>query len=123
MTCKSIKELMRYAVTGGLNTLIHWSVFGLMLLVGSSQAMANLVAFVVAVTFSFFINARWTFRVKPSLSRYLTMVVSMGALSYVVGRLADHIGLHPVLTLISFSVFSLAAGFLVARFVVFREVR
>lgn len=117
-----IGMLVRYSLTGGLNTLVHWCVFALVLLMDTPQAIANLVAFLVAVTVSFFVNARWTFKAQPSLRRYLTMVVAMGALSYFIGGIADILGLHPLVTLVTFSLISLVAGFLVARFVVFREV-
>lgn len=113
--------MLRYAVTGGLNTLVHRCLFCAMVMMGSPQSLANLMAFIVAVTGSFFVNARWTFKVQPSLGRYLAMVIAMGVLSYLVGGAADHSGLNPVLTLVAFSLFSLVIGFLAARFIVFRR--
>ena len=117
-----LQPILRYAVTGGLNTAVHWCVFAALVWAGSPQSFANLSGFVVAVTVSFFINARWTFNARPSLKRYTAMVLTMGLLSFVVGSAADRLSLHPLVTLVGFSLISLVIGFLIAKFIVFREV-
>lgn len=109
----------RYATIGVLNTALHWAVFALLVAMDFAQGPANLLAFLAAVTFSFFANARFTFAQRASLVRYLLFVAFMGAMAFGTGLLADRLGLHPVATLIGFSAFSLVAGFLFSRFVVF----
>ena len=64
------KEFASYVLIGLFNTLIHGVVFlalhtGLVL----NQAYSNLCAFAVAVTFSFYANARYTFNAQRSWSR------------------------------------------------------
>ena len=111
----------KYLMTGVLNTLIHWGVFFLVYRVFStSQTTGNFVAFCVAVTFSFFANAKFTFKSNASLRRYLLFVLFMGALSILVGWGADTLGALPIITLVFFSGISLVLGFIYARYIVFR---
>lgn len=122
MSARFLQPLLRYAMTGGLNTAVHWCIFAVLVWLGIRQSLANLSAFVVAVTISFFVNARWTFKARPSFRQYLSMALTMGLLSFVLGVLADSLSLHPLFTMIGFSLLSLVVGFLIAKFIVFREV-
>lgn len=111
----------RYASVGVLNTALHWLVFLLVFYVaGLNQAYSNFIAFLVAVTFSFFANARYTFNVRAGKRRYFLFVSFMALLSYATGWVAERLGLPPLVTLIAFSLISLVVGFLYSRFVVFR---
>lgn len=74
------------------------------------QATSNLIAFSVTVTFSFLVNARFTFRQPASLKRYLLYVPFMGALSWLIGAYADSQSISPIITIILFSLLSLVVG-------------
>jgi len=111
----------RYACIGVANTLIHWAVFAGVYYFIAEQSISNLVGFCAAVTFSFFANARFTFRAQATTGRYFAYVAFLGALSYGVGALADASQAPPVLTLVGFSVLSLVTGFLYSRYFVFRS--
>lgn len=110
----------KYLTVGLVNTLIHWVTFFICLSLGLFQSTANLIAFCLAVTFSFFINARWTFKQQATAWRYSLYVVFMGAMAFSVGYLADRFGLYPLITLVASSAISLACGFLFSRFIVFK---
>lgn len=112
----------RYFSIGILNTALHWGVFLIACyVVGLSQASSNLLAFAFAVTFSFFMNARYTFRQPASMARYALYVMGMAVLSYGTGYIADHLNMWPLFTLIAFSAISLGAGFVYANYVVFQN--
>ncbi|KAB8313811.1 GtrA family protein [Erwinia endophytica] len=115
-----LKLFVRYSSIGVINTLVHWLVFVVFYLQGASQLIANLAAFCVAVTFSFFFNARWTFNTEPTTIRYVLYVFFMGSVAAGVGRLADHAHFAPLITLITFSLTSLISGFFYSNFIVFR---
>ncbi len=85
--------------------------------------MGNLAGFVVAVSFSFFANARFTFKSSATSMRYMLYVGFMGFLSAVVGWLADKAGTPPVITMILFSAISLVCGFTYSKFIVFRNAK
>lgn len=117
-----LKIFSRYTVIGILNTILHWSVF--YILTGGfhqSQSISNLVAFLVAVSFSFFANSRWTFAKKITTTRYYTWVAFMGSMALFFGWLGDKYNFPALITLAAFSAISLILGFIFARFIVFRE--
>jgi len=114
--------LSSYTVIGVANTLIHWQIFFLLsVAAGWRQAVSNLAAFCVAASFSFYMNALYTFDSKLSVGGYSLFMAAMGALSYGVGYLGDLWRLHGLLTVALFSALSLVLGFLFSKYVVFRE--
>lgn len=117
-----IKLLSKYISIGVINTAIHWSVFGVLTFVFFvTQATANLLGFVVAVSFSFFANAKFTFKAQATTTKYLSFVIFMGILSYLTGFIADYISLPPLATLIIFSSISLILGFIYSKFFIFKD--
>ena len=116
------KGFSSYTVIGVANTLIHWQVFFLLsVALDWHQARSNLVAFCIAASFSFYMNALYTFDHKLSVGGYLLFMVAMGALSYGVGHVGDLWRLHGLLTVAMFSAVSLVLGFFISKYVVFRE--
>jgi len=111
----------KYASVGVLNTLLHWGIFYALYQLGATQGIANVLAFLAAVSFSFVVNSRYTFQSGMTGARYLLYIGFMGTMALVLGRLADWMHLPAVITLITFSGFSLIAGFLYARYMVFRR--
>ncbi|HBU5945613.1 TPA: GtrA family protein [Escherichia coli] len=119
-----LKLFAKYTSIGVLNTLIHWVVFGVCIYVAhTNQTIANFAGFVVAVSFSFFANARFTFKAATTTKRYMLYVGFMGMLSAAVGWAADKCSLPPIITLITFSAISLVCGFVYSKFIVFRNVK
>lgn len=91
-----LKLFAKYTSIGVLNTLIHWVVFGVCIYVAhTNQALANFAGFVVAVSFSFFANAKFTFKASTTTMRYMLYVGFMGTLSATVGWAADRCALPP----------------------------
>lgn len=118
------KILTSYVSVGLLNTALHWIVFLLCIyLAGSTQATANFVGFAIAVSFSFFANARFTFKAQATLKRYVLYTIFMGGLSFATGRMADSLQLPLLFTLVFFSAISLVCGFIYANYVVFKDVK
>lgn len=115
------KGFLSYALVGLANTLIHWQIFFVLrVAVGLNQATSNFIAFCVAASFSFYVNALYTFEAKISALGYVLFIGVMGALSFIVGYLGDRWHVHGLLTVAAFSLLSLVIGFLLSRFVVFR---
>tara|TARA_R110001599_G_scaffold353766_1_gene597010 strand:+ start:9353 stop:9709 length:357 start_codon:yes stop_codon:yes gene_type:complete len=111
----------RYVSVGVVNTAIHWALFLALQGLGLSQWASNGLAFLVAVTFSFYANAKVTFQAKATPQRYAAFVVFMGCLSVLVGAVADRLQLFPLVTLVVFSGLSLVVGFLFSQWFVFRR--
>ena len=116
------KGFSSYTLIGIANTVIHWQLF-FMFRAGFelNQALSNLLAFCVAASFSFYINALFTFDSPVSWGRYLMFMTCMGGLSLAVGWLGDHLRMPGIVTVLVFSLVGLVCGFLLSRCVVFRE--
>ncbi|URR14395.1 GtrA family protein [Citrobacter portucalensis] len=119
-----LKLFAKYTSIGIINTLIHWVVFAMCIYVlHTNQALGNFSGFVIAVSFSFFANAKFTFNSTTTTLRYMLYVGFMGSLSASVGWAADMCRLPPLVTLITFSAISLVCGFIYSKYIVFRDVK
>ncbi|MFS3556948.1 GtrA family protein [Citrobacter braakii] len=117
-----LKLFAKYTSIGVINTMIHWVVFALCIYAfNTNQSVANLMGFMIAISFSFFANARFTFNTTPNTLRFAMYVGFMGALSVAVGWIADKTGFLPIITLVMFSIISLVCGFIYSKFIVFRD--
>ncbi|WP_173585474.1 GtrA family protein, partial [Erwinia billingiae] len=86
----------------------------------ASQSTSNLIAFGCAVTFSFFVNAKWTFKSDATALKYSLYIIFMGGLAWAVGLVADLSDFPAFATLIIFSFISLICGFLYSKYFVFK---
>lgn len=116
-----LKNFPKYLSVGVINTLIHWVTFIACIQYGQPQSLANFLAFCVAVTFSFFANAKWTFNAEATTIRYMMYVFFMGMIAVLVGSFADRFNAPPVVTLMIFSVISLLFGFISSTYIIFRD--
>lgn len=118
------KSFSRYASVGIINTAIHWASFYLIIHTArTDQALANFGAFCISVTFSFFVNAKWTFSSETTALRYMLYVMFMGSMAAFVGWLADKCELSSLFTLIVFSGVSLVFGFIYSKYIIFRPLK
>ncbi len=53
----------------------------------------------------------------------MAFVTFMGVMAGLTGYVADEVGAPPVVTLVVFSGFSLVAGFIYSKFIVFRDAK
>jgi putative flippase GtrA len=71
-----VRRFVRFAGIGAVNTAVHVAVVVVLVeLVGFGSVAANVSAFIVANTFSFWANSRWTFRASLSARRYSRFLV------------------------------------------------
>lgn len=101
--------------------MAHWTVFAIMISNGYSQWLSNFAAFCVAVSISFFANAKWTFKRDATTIRYMMYVFFMGDMASLIGWVADKTDINPIVTLVSFSFISLICGFIYSKYVVFKD--
>lgn len=120
MQSRTIKQLFQYGCIGVLNTLIHGIVFFL-LLSFFSQAVCNLFAFFVAVCFSFYMNAIFTFKERPTADKFLKMIFFMAICSYGFGFIGDCYELEPIVTIVIYFILNPVIGFILTKFLVFKN--
>lgn len=118
----------RFAVTGALATAVHVLVaYTALLVVAVSPFSANLVAFCVALAFSYIGHARWTFR-RPGLGLLEFVRFSgVAVCAFAAGNgflLACKLYALPDGVALGFSIAVVpAVSFLLSRALVFREVK
>ena len=105
------KQIVSYSLVGVLNTLVHACVFFVAIKVLGVQSISNVIAFLCAVTFSFFMNARFTFKKN---STYMRIVW------YMIGYISDLSELPALFTLVISFVVGPVLGFIFSKYLVFK---
>lgn len=96
-------KALRFIVVGLANSAIDFAVFAGLAWLGTAALLANLLAWAVAVSFSFAVNSRWTFESSEHLAREKSFVrfalsgaaVSLGSSSLSLILLTPVIGVLP----------------------------
>ena len=96
-------KAFRFAVVGIANSGIDFLVFAILAMAGLPALLANLLAWAVAVIFSFAVNSRWTFESTKTLGREKSFLrfalsgaaISLGASSLALVLLTPLIGILP----------------------------
>ncbi|MDK4689033.1 GtrA family protein [Kingella negevensis] len=117
---KWLHKIKWYSLIGVFNTALHFAVFSVLSWQGVASAWANVAAFACAATFSFFANAKWTFKQTANQKRYFLFMSLMGGLALLTGWLTDYLGLSSILAAISFSLISWVLGFLSSQYIIFK---
>ncbi|SFG16896.1 Putative flippase GtrA (transmembrane translocase of bactoprenol-linked glucose) [Halobacillus alkaliphilus] len=92
-------ELTRFILVGGMNTLNYYIVFlFLHNLLNFHYMVAHITGFLISFVISFFLNTYFTYKVKPTLKKFLqfplTQVVNVGVSSLLVFVLVDLLSLN-----------------------------
>ncbi|ELJ8838816.1 GtrA family protein [Vibrio parahaemolyticus] len=111
----------RYALVGFVNTGVHFISFFFLIALGYVQSISNLVAFSIAVSCSYLLNAKFTFKAQYKLAEYAVYVLFMGFLSYLIGSFGDYLMLPSLISLITFSALSLVIGYRFSKFLFKKE--
>lgn len=114
------KQIVSYSLVGVLNTLVHACVFFVAIKVFGVQSISNVIAFLCAVTFSFFMNARFTFKKNSTYMRIVWYMILMGALNFMIGYISDLSELPALFTLVISFVVGPVLGFIFSKYLVFK---
>ena len=97
-------RFVRFIVTGAANTLVHISVFSLLLYLQISVVMANVVAFMCANIFSFFASSYFVFKVNTSSFyfywRFLILSIIGMTLSFFISVVCEKLQLHSYISVL-----------------------
>lgn len=111
----------KYSIIGMINTILHIFVFFILYhLYNLNQSISNFIAFLIAVTFSYFINLKYNFKSKYNVKKYLFFVVFMGLISFGIGFISDQNQISPFATMIIFTLISLTLGFFLSKYLIFK---
>lgn len=114
-------NFLKYSIIGVINTLLHISVFLVLnFYFSTNQAISNFFAFLIAVTFSYFINLKYNFKSKYNVKKHLYFVLLMGLISFAIGFISDQNQINPFATIIIFTLISLTLGFFLSKYFIFK---
>jgi Predicted membrane protein len=96
-------KALRFGAVGIANSAVDFLIFTALAWVGLPALVANVIAWAVAVTFSYAVNSRWTFEAdqalgkKKSFARFAVSgaAISLGSSSLALILLTDLAGLLP----------------------------
>lgn len=120
-------KALRFMVVGVGNTAIDFAIFALALKLGMPALAANVLAWFVAVTFSYFANAGWSFERERSHREALPRFIASGAVislfvsSFAVGVFSSLIGLWPAK--IGGTILAAVLNFIAARWSIENKLR
>ncbi|MEK4029462.1 MULTISPECIES: GtrA family protein [Bacillaceae] len=84
---KTSQEFIRFVIIGGINTFNYYAVYLMLhVLVGWMYMPSHVLAFLVSFVLSFFLNSYFTFKVKPTLAKFLKFPLSQ-AVNFTVSSL------------------------------------
>jgi putative flippase GtrA len=110
----------RFVVVGVVNTVVHYSVYlATWLLVG--YLVAHVLATIAAMSVSYVLNCRYTFRVRPRLGTFLlypaSNCVNLGLSAAAMWLLVEVVGIHPLLATVLGGLVATPATYLVSRLI------
>lgn len=76
-------EIIKFVIVGGINTLVHYSAYLLLLKIIEIHYMVSyVIGFLISFVISYFLNCYFVYNVKPTLRKFIqfpiTQVVNMG---------------------------------------------
>lgn len=116
-------QFLRFIVVGALNTLFGYSVFAVLILIGTTPTLALILTYGIGVVFNFFTTRRFVFNrsERASLLRFIVAYVVIYFFNLGLYRLVEFADTSPLVTqalcLPVVAIFS----FLLFKFQVFRN--
>lgn len=113
-------KFARFVLVGAVNTVVHYLVYlATWLLVG--YLVAHVLATIVAMSVSYLLNCRFTFRVRPRLRTFLLYPasngVNLGLSAAAMWLLVEVIGIHPLVATLLGGLVATPATYLVSRLI------
>ncbi|WP_433742296.1 GtrA family protein [Falsibacillus pallidus] len=74
---KNKDEFFRFIIVGGINTANYYFIYLLLhRLAGLNYLFSHWIAFLISMVFSFYLNVYFTYRVRPTLRKFLQFPVT-----------------------------------------------
>lgn len=127
-----LKQFFQFSFVGGVNAIVDFTLY-FSLTRGiywfqENYLIANAVAFLAAVTCSFFLNNHWTFKeraVKPAPGVYLkylgTSLLTLAAIEFLLYQLVNNLGVFDLYAKFAILLLSAIINFSLSRLWVFKK--
>ncbi|MBQ2752008.1 MAG: GtrA family protein [Oscillospiraceae bacterium] len=120
-------KLVKFGITGVMNTLVDFAVFLLLTHIGVAIYFAQVVSYSCGILNSYIVNRSWTFKSKgkflgPQMVRFIAVNLSLLLLSLVLlWVFTEQLGFIKILAKLCSTVLIMVIGFVVNRLWVFRQ--
>ncbi len=119
------RRFVIFGVIGVVNTFIHGSsVIAFVEILSFNPVVANIIAFFTSNVLSYFMNAKWTFLVIPSMSNYLKFLIASTSsliLTVTLATLAEYMRWHYLIGLLLIIVISPLVTYFIYKLWVFQR--
>ncbi|TLS36273.1 GtrA family protein [Pseudalkalibacillus caeni] len=110
-------EFIRFVMVGGVNTANYYVIYLLFFrIAGVSYLFSHWIAFFISMVISFYLNVYFTYRVKPTLKKFLqfpiTQVVNMSISSVFIYIFVEYLHLNGYIAPILAVVFTVPVTFI-----------
>ena len=117
---------IRYAMVGCTNTTVCFTTMYLASLCGFHYLMYTAIGYLVAIIYSFFMNLRFTFRVKGKIAKRLALffvinLTNLGVVEIIEYILIDIFYIHRLMSIILAMGWYVATGFLLNNYLVYNR--
>jgi len=120
-------HLVRFFIGTLLGLTVDFGLYALGVALGLEPGWANLISSTVAIVVMYFVNTRYTFRVRPALLSFVVFVVwyaaSVAGFSVLVQLIHDGWDLAPLWSKVAILPLSFVTNFVATRFILLREPR
>lgn len=114
-------EFARFVLVGLINTGIYYGVYTLLLYSGLFYISAHFGGFITAFIFSYFLNCRFVYRVRPTLLKFfkfpLTQIINMGMQTLLLYLLVDQLGWNEMLAPLPVLIITVPITYSITRWV------
>jgi len=121
---KSARELVSYLAVGIANTCVGFGLIFLLMWLGVSPEISNIVGYAVGIVFSYFMNQHFTFRTeRRSWGEFARFAAAMGAswlLNFIALKICLLCGMNPYIAQIIAGAVYTGSGFVISKLFVFR---
>lgn len=66
----------KFALVGGLNTVIHNLIYLSLIHLNINYVYSTIIAFSISLIFSFYLNCYFTYKIKPTLKKFILFPIS-----------------------------------------------
>jgi putative flippase GtrA len=123
---KRIETLYSYLIVGLMNTTICFMAMYLGALSGLDYLSYTALGYIIAILFSFFMNLRYTFRVKGDTLKRLVLFIGFNLINLLFVEIIEHVliesfALNKILAILCGMGWYIVVGFLLNSFFVYRK--
>lgn len=122
-----LKSIIKFGSVGIINTLINWTIFFILNLIGVDYIFANICAYSIATINSYILNSKWVFnyingsRIKALIKFVLLNLIGVILNTIILYILVDKFNINKMFSLIITTSIVMIINYMTNKFWVFKK--